>query len=159
MAFAYTKARKEIDRPSSTHGFYVEGPLTSEDWREIIGYIMAEAIEQARSIAEGDGCPTESDDRLNEASRSLIAAVRESHGAAYLWRFNPVGEVICRKWNGEIVYNFDADAVTPIDDRELLKLIGDRITAPYTGTHEDARRLDLILDKLEEVGGMVLVWA
>jgi hypothetical protein len=117
------------------------------------------SAEAARSIEEGDGCPAESDDRLNEASRSLVVAVHESHGAAYLWRLNPVGETAVRLWTGEIVCNFDADAVTPTLDRDLLRLIVARVDAPYTGTHEDARRLDLILDKLEEVGGMVLVWS
>jgi hypothetical protein len=47
MAFAYTKAGKEVERPSSVNGFYVEGPLTAQDWREIVGWIVDEAIRQA----------------------------------------------------------------------------------------------------------------
>jgi hypothetical protein len=117
-------------------------------------------IELHRSILENDGMtPLEADSGLNAASRSLVAAVAAEHGQAWLWRFNPVGEVVARPWHDEIVCNFDADAVTSTCDRELLRLILERVEAPYTGTHEDGRRLDKILDHLDAIGGMLLVWS
>jgi hypothetical protein len=36
MAWRYTRAGKEFDRPNSETGLHVEGPLTVEDWKTII---------------------------------------------------------------------------------------------------------------------------
>ena len=51
MAWRYTKAGKEIDRPSSERGLHVEGPLTVEDWQAILEGIVEEMIAQTKQEA------------------------------------------------------------------------------------------------------------
>jgi hypothetical protein len=51
MAWKYTKAGRPIDRPDSQRGFWVEGPLTADDWREIVDGILEELIDQAKREA------------------------------------------------------------------------------------------------------------
>jgi hypothetical protein len=48
MGWAYTQAGKEIPCPDSERGLHVEGPLNSEDWRMILGFIVEELIEQSK---------------------------------------------------------------------------------------------------------------
>lgn len=48
MAWRYTQAGKPVERPNSEHGFSVEGPLTSEDWKAILHDIAEEMVEQAK---------------------------------------------------------------------------------------------------------------
>jgi hypothetical protein len=52
MAWRYTKAGKPVSRPDSEHGFVVDGPLTSEDWKEILKDIVDEMVEQAKREAK-----------------------------------------------------------------------------------------------------------
>jgi hypothetical protein len=51
MAWAYTEAGNEISCPSSEAGFSVNGPLTVEDWKKILDYIVEEIVEQAKREA------------------------------------------------------------------------------------------------------------
>lgn len=51
MTWRYTKAGKEVGRPNSEYGFCVEGPLTVEDWKKILGAILEEMVEQAKREA------------------------------------------------------------------------------------------------------------
>jgi len=48
MAAAYTEAGKEIDRPTKENGIHVDGPLTVEDWKTIVEFILDEMVDQAR---------------------------------------------------------------------------------------------------------------
>lgn len=52
MAWRYTKAGAEVSRPSSEHGIHVDGPLTVEDWKAILGDIVEEIAEQAKREAK-----------------------------------------------------------------------------------------------------------
>jgi hypothetical protein len=52
MIWRYTQAGKEMRRPDSEHGFYVEGPLTVEDWKKILEDVVEEMCEQAKREAE-----------------------------------------------------------------------------------------------------------
>ena len=56
------------------------------------------------------------------------------------------------------IYNFGASFVMPMPDAELERLILERLGAPYTGTREDSKRVEAILARLEEVGGIHLTW-
>jgi hypothetical protein len=52
MAWRYSACGKPIGRPNSEHGFSVEGPLTVEDWKNILEDIVAEMVEQAKREAQ-----------------------------------------------------------------------------------------------------------
>jgi len=51
MAWRYTAAGKEMCRPSSEHGVFIDGPLTVEDWKVILQDIVEEMAEQAKREA------------------------------------------------------------------------------------------------------------
>lgn len=51
MTWRYTKAGREMPRPSSEHGLFIEGPLTSEDWKAVLEDVAQEMIEQAKREA------------------------------------------------------------------------------------------------------------
>jgi hypothetical protein len=51
MPWRYTKAGQEMDRPTSDVGIFVQGPLTVEDWRNILEGIVDEIVEQAQREA------------------------------------------------------------------------------------------------------------
>lgn len=52
MTWRYTKAGKEQGRPDSEAGVYVEGPLTVEDWKNLLQDIVEEMAEQAKREAK-----------------------------------------------------------------------------------------------------------
>jgi hypothetical protein len=52
MAWRYTRAGKEFDRPNSETGLHVEGPLTVEDWKTIIVDILDEIENQTKRDLE-----------------------------------------------------------------------------------------------------------
>jgi hypothetical protein len=51
MTWRYSEAGKEIGCPSSEHGLCIDGPLTTADWKVIVGDILDEMIEQAKREA------------------------------------------------------------------------------------------------------------
>jgi hypothetical protein len=55
VAWRYTEAGREFGRPSSEHGVHIDGPLTVEDWKNILQDIVEEMAEQAKREAKGDG--------------------------------------------------------------------------------------------------------
>jgi len=52
VTWRYSQAGKEIGRPDSERGLYVEGPLTVEDWKLILQDIIEEMVEQAKREAK-----------------------------------------------------------------------------------------------------------
>lgn len=130
-------------------------------------------LEQARrdltkkvvqSARENGGWPGEADEKVNNANRRVIKAMAEAHGEAWLGKINLYGEErhgghpIMWKWDGGMVYNFDAALVAPAYDEELVRLIKERDDAEYTGTKADAERVDKIQARLDEIGGVHLFW-
>jgi hypothetical protein len=125
--------------------------------------------EFVRALHEGDGCLPEADEAINNASRRVVEAMREEHGEAWLGQINlsegdrvrngGKPEAAMWRWDGGLVYNFGSSFVLPRFDAELLKMILERDTAPYTGGAEDAPRLQKITDRVREIGGHTLVWS
>jgi hypothetical protein len=56
VTWRYTQAGKEMGRPDSERGLHVEGPLTAEDWKNILQDVVEEMVEQARREGS-DRCP------------------------------------------------------------------------------------------------------
>lgn len=107
----------------------------------------------------------EADDETNDLSRAKIVAMRREKGKAFLIKFNLYGderkkrEPICVEWTGEMVHNFGCAAVVSVWDNNLIDLIYERDTAPYTNTTDDGKRLDAINKRLSEIGGLHLFWS
>ena len=117
--------------------------------------------EVRRGMKEGGGSLPEVDDDINDASRAVVRFMAAEHGEAWLGDINGDrhdGAPIMWRWDGSPVYNFGAAFVCPTHDAELERLIRERDDAPYTTTVADAERVDAILARLEEVGGIHLYW-
>ena len=57
-----------------------------------------------------------------------------------------------------MVFNFAASFALPVNDPELLALLKERASAEYTGTSDDAKRIDAIYKRMDELGGQILSW-
>ena len=100
--------------------------------------------------------PTEADAALNNASREVIRAMREEHGAAFLVHM----EFGLYEWNGETpLQNFIASAVLPTRAQKVDDLVAERKNAPYTGSKDDRVRVEAIFAAVKEAGGEILVWS
>ena len=115
------------------------------------------------SVRMSDGfMPCEADEAVNDSALHVIRAMYTEHERAVLVSVNyaPKGEEKVRSWDGKSrICTFDADAVLPVDDAELRRLIDERDAAPYTGTNADSGRIHAIYARIEAVGGYSLVWA
>lgn len=110
------------------------------------------------------GCLPEADLDINEANRDVIRAMKEVHGQAWIGNINlhkrhrGEPEQVMWMWNGKLVCNFEVSFVIPKHDPELERLIEERFAAPYHGTSVDCVRVDAIMERLREVGGVHLSW-
>lgn len=98
--------------------------------------------------------------RHNERSRTRLAAYLAEHGAAWIGKVNiyPPARAELIEFTGQLVRNFEADFAVPRPDPTLLRLIIERQETPYTGTADDGPRVDAILARIEELGGLILTW-
>jgi hypothetical protein len=101
---------------------------------------------------------------LNDLQRKLIETFCAERGEAWIGNVNLYGEdrhndrPILRRWNGELVRNFEAHFVVPCYDVQLEHLIRERDRAPYTGVAEDHARITQIYERIRQLGGELLLW-
>lgn len=101
----------------------------------------------------GHGAVPEADAGVNGASRSIVAAMAEEHGEAWLALVNPRGkETSVWRWDGGMVYNFGADMVFPKDDEELRSLLTSFQESPSVAS------IAAIHNRLDAIGGKLLLW-
>jgi hypothetical protein len=117
-----------------------------------------------RSVREGDGCPLEADDAVNDASRAVVAAMRDELGAAWIGRVNRSREErenpdhpVIWEYEGGMVYNFGADFVVPAFDAELVRLIVEYNSGPWHAATK-AKQVQAVTDRVRSLGGVTLVW-
>lgn len=97
---------------------------------------------------------------INQASRAVIRSMRP----CFIGCVNLYGEdrgkkeSILKEYKKGMVFNFGGSFVIPAYDEELVELILARDTAPYTGTADDAVRVNAIYDRLEQLGAKTLHW-
>jgi hypothetical protein len=114
--------------------------------------------------------PRENDDRLNDSCRGLIKAIHQEHGEAWLGRVSLHGKYRTIErggeginpiwlWDGSKICNFDCSFVIPCDDEQLRQLILDRDRSGYTGTADDYVTIQVIHNRVEELGGYFLNWS
>jgi hypothetical protein len=118
-----------------------------------------------QDIRAGDGWFTESNEDVNDASRRLVAAMRETHGSCWLGiinRYSHHGDTERTpwiwEWDSSLLYNFGCSFVIPKPDGELVRLLRERYDAEYTGTAADSVRMDAIFDRIYALGGCYLTW-
>lgn len=107
------------------------------------------------------GRPVESDFSINDIQREKIKAYYQQHPQMYVGEINRTERVgsPLEQYVSQKVYNFQYDFIIPQHDAELQNLLTDREISPYTGTKEDAERLDKIYVRVKTIGGLYLYWA
>ena len=105
----------------------------------------------------------EANDEWNDAQRAKIATFAADNGRCVLGNINLHGETGHRlvMWDyhpGDNVYNFGPDFAVPYWDKTLHDLIVTRDQTPYTGTAQDSKLIDGIMDRIAELGGITLLW-
>lgn len=131
---------------------------------------LAEAVKHhtetfIRALREGSGfSPPEAHHDLNESNRRLIRTMHDAYGQAWLGKINLYTDQdrIRIMWQYDpaiLVCNFEAGFVVPQYDAELERLVQERDRADYEGTSKDAERLEVIMNRLHEIGGHHLIWS
>lgn len=120
------------------------------------------ASECVRGLREGDGCLPEADDEINDASRNVVQAFQDEHGEAWLGLINVYssdkGKPVLWKWDGSLVLNFSAGFVVPKYDADLERLIHDRHSPGEYSAKKNRSTLEAITIRIEELGGVLLLW-
>lgn len=113
-------------------------------------------------LRDGDGWFTECNDDLNDKSRAVIRAYEVEYGEAWLVKVNLYNDQEVPMWKHDgrygIVYNFSCCGVIPHYDAELERLILERKHTKYEGTGKDTVLINVIFDRMHELGGTSLIW-
>lgn len=115
----------------------------------------------ALSCRDGLCGPLEADERLNDASRAVVRACYEEHGAAWLGKINAYSGD-CQslwQWQGEELCNFGADFVLPLPAEDVIRLVGAYRNAGLGRAAEWAELIDRINEAVKRAGGTLLVWS
>lgn len=110
------------------------------------------------------GWTTEFDKSINDISRAKIKAMNNEHGQCFLGKVNLYDDERGKdykltEYKGQKIYNFDYAFCIPCHDSQLEEMITERDREPYTGSKNDSKRIDQIMNRIEELGGHNLVWS
>ena len=89
-------------------------------------------------------------------SYALIATMKKVKGAAWLGKVNGNGRQTLWEWDGGNLSIVGADFVLPQYNAELDAMLVARYKAEYKGVDHDAKWVDAILKRIEQLGGELL---
>ena len=123
----------------------------------------AKQLSKTIEMAEHDGCLPESHTPINDASRALIQAMFDAHGPEIgVGDFNPRQGFnphrAADRADASLWHNFGIDFITPAWDATLREMLLERLMGPYRGVAADSIALDLIMERIDNLGGYTLVW-
>lgn len=122
----------------------------------------AQKIEYMRNLFTGESVEQDLDE-INDLTRKELDKFAQSYENVFLGKINlyndDTGDVWAYRWDTDMVYNFGADFAVPTADPQLMQMIKDRANAPYTGTGADYPLVTAIIERVKEVGGILLLWA
>lgn len=109
---------------------------------------------------------TEADERWNALQRSKIAAFYEINLNAYIGKINRYGaerdtltiDTVFSEYTGQRVYNFDANFIVPTADHELAEMIVSW-NSKNNAQPTNPNLVDKINKRIEEIGGLILLWS
>ena len=100
-------------------------------------------------------------DEINDLTRMKLNKFAQEHSETFLGKINlykdDTGDLW--KYGYDFIYNFRADFAVPVNDELLVKMIKGRDTSPYTGTQADYPLVTAIINRIQEIGGILLIWA
>jgi hypothetical protein len=103
-------------------------------------------------------------DKINETCRAIIKAMHEESGQAWLGvitlEAGREDDPVLRPWDGKehIEGHGGCSFVLPKRDVTLVAMIRACRRAPYTTPSDRIRRLNPIMDRINDLGGFYLCW-
>ena len=115
-------------------------------------------------LYNNEGWTNEFDMSINDISRSKVESALAEWGEVWLGNVNLYDEARKHpfqlvKYCGETVYTFSYHFILPVNDPVLTELIDKRDKSEYTGTSADMKMINAIFARIEELGGVSLLWA
>lgn len=150
---------------------YGQIDLRSDRWKEVLEGHIRFALAKARQRQHigksgGWGALREADDVYNSLNRDLIAAMKLIHGTAFLGNVNFYGEThkqvalgeksIYEEYTGQHVYSFCCSFCVPVADEELESLIQAWNASDLLPKRQV--EIDAIMNRIEAIGGINLIW-
>jgi len=145
--------------------------LRDSRWKEVLeGHIRFALAkqQQLRHIGQsgGWGALREPDDVYNDLNRQLIEAMKLMHGTAFLGNVNFYGEnhklvalgekSVYEEYTGQPLYSFCCSFCVPAADKKLEELI--RGWNADDTLPKNRVEVDAIMDRIEAIGGINLIW-
>lgn len=107
---------------------------------------------------------SEFDKSINDISRETITTMKKEYGTCFVGKINLYGDERKKdykltEYTGQKIYNFEYAFCIPCHDSKLEELITERDRAEYTGSKDDFKRIDKIMNRIEELKGVNLFWS
>jgi hypothetical protein len=99
---------------------------------------------------------------INDISRAMIKKYREKHGSCLLGVLNKKhGEgSMFVPYTGQKVFNFEFDFAVPYPDGQLSDMLTEYCAPKKEYSSQNVyRSIQAILSRIEEIGGLYLMWA
>jgi len=100
---------------------------------------------------------------VNRWSRAIVRAMRREKGVAWIGNINIYeetrGKPVIQEYRKGMVFNFEVAFVLPVFDQILQDMILARDMSKYTTSSADYKRIIEIFKRIEEVGGLSLIWS
>lgn len=101
-------------------------------------------------------------DDINDLTRKELDIFAQDHPETFIGNINldhvgDTGDLKVYKL-GDFIYNFGAAFAVPVNDGILVKMTKDRKARDYTGTADDYILVTAIIDRIHEIGGILLTW-
>ncbi|MBE6954496.1 MAG: hypothetical protein E7449_01115 [Ruminococcaceae bacterium] len=140
-------------------------------WKEVIEgdvrfALIKKKLREYIRYAGGLYAIQEADQFVNDTNRELIAAYKLRYGTCYLGDVNIHNNErrkavtsgqgsVYEEYTGQTVYNFGCDFVVPVKDEALEARIAEW---NRDGWPKDASLVDSIMDRIDQIGGIHLIW-
>ena len=117
--------------------------------------------EQTKLFGKHDRTIPEATDDFNDNSRLLIQTMYAEHGQCWLGQINLDGEkpILRRYRPGEPLYNFCCEFILPRYDTGLINIITWRSKQPYRGARADMAVITTIMERINLLNGINLMWS
>ena len=140
--------------------------LRGPNWQDVLRGAVTFALTKRKQwqylvAAGGPLALSESDDTYNDFNRQLIQAMKLRNGHVYMGDVNYYGdqrlavldgESIYKEYDGGEIYNFACAYCVPVKDEKLEQLVR------LWNKSGEVALIDVIMDRVENVGGINLIW-
>lgn len=115
--------------------------------------LICRDLQEAGSLQENNW-------QLEIVNGEIVGKMHYDFGGCWLWQVNAHNpDDIVKEHHPDSADFWGASFVTPTYDAELERLIKLRLAAPYLGTDVDRVAVNQVFNRMEEIGGISLLWS